>query len=237
MPVPITCVDNFYEDPDSIVEFANSLTFGGAYDNEGVYPGLRTPRLHLIDENFYDAFCGKVLSLFFDYGLQQIPMKWTIDTAFQKILPFTSDKDPIINSGWIHIDNNSPVAGVIYLNKDTNLNAGTSIYQVKYPELYDKNNPDNYGDNSSRIDLYDNQKIDLTEYRRKKIKHETLFDKTIDFSNVYNRLILYDSKTWHKESSFIINSQDDARLTQVFFIDPEESDYSSPIHRKNQFNI
>ena len=62
-----------------------------------------------------------------------------------------------------------------------------------------------------------------------------MFYEKTSFNNVYNRLILYDSETWHKESSFIINSQN-ARLTQVFFIDLVES-YSFPIQRKNQFNI
>lgn len=229
MVFPITCVDNFYQDPDSVVEFANSLTFEKI---PGIYPGLRTNPLHLVNEKFFDLFCEKLFSLFFDY--QQTPVKWNVVTKFQKILPFTSDEDPVINSGWIHLDECSVAAGVIYLNKDTNLNAGTSIYQVKYPDLY-QNNITDYGDATPRIDLYAGEKIDIVEYRRKKIEQEILFEKTLDISNVYNRLILYDSETWHKESSFIINSQD-ARLTQVFFIKSVES-YNFPIQRKNQFNI
>lgn len=230
MVFPITCVDNFYQDPDSVVKFANSLTFQKT--TEGIYPGLRTYALDLLDKKFFDIFCEKLFSLFFDY--QQTSVKWNVETSFQKILPFTSDEDPVINSGWIHIDDKSVAAGVIYLNKNTNLNAGTSIYQVKYPEIY-QNNVDGYEDSSPRADLYAGKKINIAEYRRKKIEQESLFEKTLDFSNVYNRLILYDSETWHKESSFIINSQD-ARLTQVFFIDYVES-HSFPIQRKNQFNI
>ena len=235
MVFPVTCIDNFYEDPDSVVQFAHSLEFTKM---PGIYPGLRTDVLYNINESFFNAFCGKLLSLFFDFN--QAPVNWNVQTAFQKIYPVTDDGDELINSGWIHLDSSCIAAGVIYLNDDTNIKAGTSMYQMKYPELCKEYNDKetkylDYGNNTARIDFYDNKEVDMEEYRKKKIEHEELFEKTLDIGNVYNRLVLYDIDYWHKESSFIMNGTD-PRLTQVFFISSVEAG-SFPIQRKRQYKI
>ena len=235
MVLPLTCIDNFYENPDAVVEFANSLEFSKM---PGIYPGLRTDVLYNINENFFNAFCGKLFSVFFDYN--QAPVNWNVQTAFQKILPFTDDGDELINSGWIHLDSSAVAAGVIYLNKNTNIKAGTSMYQMKYPELCKEHIDEetrylDYGNNTARIDFYANKEVDMEEYRKKKIEHEELFEKTLDIGNVYNRLVLYDIDYWHKESSFIMNNPE-PRLTQVFFISSLEAS-SFPIQRKRQYEI
>jgi len=239
MTFPLTCIDNFYENPDAVVEFTNSLEFSKV---PGVYPGVRTDLLHIITPDFFNLFCNKLFSVFFDYT--QAPVNWNVSSAFQKIYPFTDDGDVILNSGWIHLDGAPLAAGVIYLNKNANINAGTSLYQIKYPELcnVEKFYRDgeemiylDYGDNTARIDFYDHKEVDTEEYKRKKIAHEELFEKTLEFGNVYNRLVLYDIEYWHKESSFIINGTD-PRLTQVFFISSVQAN-SFPIDRKKQYKI
>ena len=49
MTYPITIIDNFFDDPDAIVELANSLDY---YAPEtGNWPGVRTKRLHECGEN------------------------------------------------------------------------------------------------------------------------------------------------------------------------------------------
>ena len=42
------------------------------------------------------------------------------------------------------------------------------------------------------------------------------FDETIRFNNVYNRMICYNTFSWHGAMS--TNARDDDRLTLVFFI-------------------
>jgi len=235
MVFPLTCIDNFYENPDAVVEFANSLEFTKM---PGIYPGLRTNFLHNINQIFFDKFCEKLFSVFFDYS--QAPVNWNVQTHFQKIYPFTDDGNELINSGWIHLDADAVAAGVIYLNKNTNIKAGTSMYQMKYPELCKEYKDGemrylDYGLNTARIDFYDGKEVDIEDYKKQKIEHEELFEKTLDVGNVYNRLILYDIDYWHKESSFIMNDSN-PRLTQVFFIPSVEAS-NFPIQRKKQYNI
>ena len=228
MVLPITCIDNFYENPDEVVKFAQSLEFK---KTPGIYPGLRTDLLSTIDPIFFNSFCNKLFSVFFDYTISEV--EWTVKTVFQKIYPFSNDNDELLNSGWIHLDDPTTVAaGVIYLNKDSNLKAGTSLYRVKdseYVGIFD------YGDNTTRIDFYANKDVDIEEYKNKKMHHEELFEKTLEIGNVYNRLILYNINYWHKESSFIVNNFE-PRMAQVFFVE-NMSATSFPILRKNNYSL
>ena len=83
MVLPITCIDNFYENPDEVVKFAQSLEFK---KTPGIYPGLRTDLLSTIDPIFFNSFCNKLFSVFFDYTISEV--EWTVKTVFQKIYPF-----------------------------------------------------------------------------------------------------------------------------------------------------
>jgi hypothetical protein len=229
MAFPITCIDNFYQNPDEIVKFANSLEFK---KTPGIYPGLRTELLSTLNPEFFNNFCTKLFSLFYDYN--QGAVDWQVQTVFQKIYPFFDRNDSILNSGWIHLDSpNHIAAGVVYLNKDTDVKAGTSVYKIKYPEYLTDGPYDylNYGDNTPRIDFYQNKKVNIEDYKNKKLQHEELFEKTLEFGNVYNRLVLYDVNYWHKESNFTVNTFE-PRMTQVFFIESIMA-HSFPILRKN----
>ena len=47
--IPTSCVDDFYEDPDSIREYALSLDYK---KEKGNYPGVRTKDLSYINKDF-----------------------------------------------------------------------------------------------------------------------------------------------------------------------------------------
>lgn len=229
MYFPILCVDNFYKNPDNVREFALSLDF--SQSPEGNYPGYRTSALHKIDSTFVHIFCEKVFSLLYE----NFPKNWEMHTFFQKIYPYTEDSDSIINSGWTHIDIQNDFAGVIYLNKNADGKCGTSLY--KPTEAFDFNSVNSNFNIRNR--LYNNNKlsdIDIDEYRMVKTQHESMFEKTVDISNKFNRLILYDGKNWHKESNFHTSSEEDFRLTQVFFIKNLEA-FNTPLLRCNSFSL
>ena len=67
MLFPITCVDDFYSEPDNIRDFALSLEYGK--DELSNFPGQRTKMLHEIDSYFFNIFCEKIFSLFFNLSL------------------------------------------------------------------------------------------------------------------------------------------------------------------------
>jgi len=128
-----------------------------------------------------------------------------------------------LNSGWYHQDSHSVAAGVIYLNPNSNLDAGTTIGKVENSEI-------DYDDYSYRNRLYAGEDINKLEYQRKILNHNSKFNKTLEFKNVYNRLILYDTAYWHKETNFLANDYE-PRLTQIFFIDRLEASSGTPINR------
>ena len=121
----ISIVDNFFKDPDKIVDFASSLKFK---QSDGFYPGQRSEELHITAPNFFNKTILKILALYFDYNNTEVFYR-NANMYFQKIKPFDKNKNSILNEGLIHQDSYFNLAGVIYLNKKPDLNAGTSIYK------------------------------------------------------------------------------------------------------------
>ena len=200
------CVDNFFNDPDKIEKMALSMPFYkcGSKEVTGVWPGYRTQELHLVNPEYYDTFSQKILSVYFGY---QNDFECKITTSFQKI---NSDFFNGIDSGWIHNDR-SILAGVIYLNKNIDNNNGTSIYVPKIKSSIPINS-------DIKKEMYsDFKKEDTLLYDIKRKENNELFEKTITFNNVYNRLVMYDSKQYHMENAFKM-PENEYRLTQVFFI-------------------
>lgn len=226
---PITVVDNFFDDPYKIREFALSCDF---QKMSGNYPGERTKMLSEIHPSYFNSFCKKLFSLFYYYEPNPNVI-WNVETTFQKIYPFDDDKSSPLNSGWIHSDDSiSLAAGVIYLNPKPNLDAGTSFYKLK-DDVFDTSGV-NY---EMRNDLYANRKVDPDSYKKELDKLNGFFDRTLEVKNVFNRMAFYGSDTPHKENNFVA-SDTEPRLTQVFFIHNIQSNIQrSPLPRLQEHGI
>ena len=84
--------------------------------------------IHYINENFFNSFCSK---LFLCSTTTNTNISTGIvETTFQKIYPLSVNKTSIFNEGWVHLDSDSSIAGVIYLTQ-THIEAGTSFYEIK----------------------------------------------------------------------------------------------------------
>ena len=127
---PITCYDDFYENPDQVREFALTLDYTKV---SGFFPGSRTQPLSTIDKDFCEFSCQRVLSIFGDYSETCDPNNYRALTQFQKISRFSSDFDDPVNMGWIHEDIKADLAAVIYLDPNPNLDNGTCIYRKDRP--------------------------------------------------------------------------------------------------------
>ena len=96
---PITIVDDFFEDPDAIVEMANGLKY---YPPEtGNWPGMRTKQLHLVEMNGCSITLVKRYNIYFTI---QYLTTGSCSAHFQKIEPFADDQWDKRNQGWIHQD-------------------------------------------------------------------------------------------------------------------------------------
>jgi hypothetical protein len=116
---PTLIVDNFFDNPDTIINLSNTLEFFEA-DKEEFWPGRRSKPLHEINDKLFNFIISKVLSFYYDFQLENISWDNTY-VGFHKINSKIDLKD-------IHKDNSAILAGIIYLNKNGTIDNGTTIY-------------------------------------------------------------------------------------------------------------
>jgi hypothetical protein len=224
MNFPTLCVDNFYKDPDSIRQFALSLDY--QKPPSGQYPGKRTDALHGIDRTFFDAFCEKLFSIYYDF---LTPIDWVVNTSFQLINPMSDSENNAKNTGWIHTDyrkDGDPIfAGIIYLTPDINPKCGTSIFKINEKSKF-------FGPHIEEIEQV-KRKFYLSgvddDYDNVLKATNDCFTETARFDNIYNRLVSFDAKTFHAANNFYTEGQ--PRLTQVFFVHSLTTESRYPLDR------
>ena len=199
--IPLTVLDNFFDDPDKIRKWALQQEYLPSKD--GQWPGLRSKPLHELNAPFFHLVCRKFFSQFYDI-LTTSEMSWEIKMYFQMV-PKSYD------SGWIHSDElGSQITGIIYLSPNADLNGGTSIYRNKSNLIQPV---------QARLKTYHPlNETDIQEAKKNKEDHNSQYEETIRVSNVYNRLVSFDSHLFHTAQDFFGEGQD-SRLTLIFFVD------------------
>ena len=116
----LVSIDNFFKNPQKIVDMAQTLD----YERSEVHPGKRSINLFTSHNpqhvEFAKYFAKRIADEVF-FGIN----KFMIDIRFHKNDIYDNDK---ANVGWIH---NDPVsfAGIVYLNKEiSDFNLGTSTF-------------------------------------------------------------------------------------------------------------
>ena len=205
------CVDNFFNNPDLIREFALNQEY---FPTDGRYPGERTSNMWQINKTLSDYLFAKIFSVYFPVRGYQIKFE-KADITFQKIKPFSDVTNSWKNTGWIHTDNDFALAGLVYLTPNFNKNGGTSLFNLKKEFSYTH---DDSILTPMKNKLYSGKKISDEEYKNALEKYNSKFEEKTEFKNIYNRLIAYDGHEYHGAKSFYNNTGDE-RLTLVFFID------------------
>ena len=224
---PTLCIDDFYKNPDEVRKFALQQDFCNTSQD---WPGKRTKLLDEIDPYFFKMFCEKLFSIYYDFSS---PVEWTILTTFQLVPSFSSDVNSPKNLGFVHKDdyeiNGLRVcyAGIIYLTPNINKNCGTSIFRCK------KNITDDFYDIPVKENFY-GKGID-TDFDKYMTIERNKFEETIRFDNIYNRMISFDSSSFHGVNSFY--SDKEPRLTQPFFVAKIENKSGFPLERSDKRNI
>jgi hypothetical protein len=190
-------IENFYEDPMYVREFALSQEFV----SKEYFPGKRsksfatTELLETIQTYIY-PFGGKIIN----FNLEQ-----SIDNDNGSFQFATSN-----NSSWIHVDNydlnaNQSWSAIVYLTPDAPVTSGTSFY--KFVD----------GTRCLEDQIIQKNKEKITKYCRDMTKWQTVDS----VGNVFNRLIIFNANNFHKSMDYFGVTPEESRLFQVFFFSTE----------------
>ena len=220
---PVTVIENFYDNPDTIRKFALRQQYTFCHevkDIEYVYPGCRTKDLSYLDTLLFEKICKKLVSVF--HNAEYDTMRWQITTSFQSV-------SAEYGQGVIHTDHSTVFAAVLYLTPDAPLNSGTSLFkpnknfdEAKYLQALDNND--------ARFKA--GEIVMNTDYH-------SMFDEIVRVNNVYNTLIMYEGRHYHAAKQFFGKTLEDSRLAQVFFVSKIDAQKQSvfPISRVNAIKV
>lgn len=214
----ITILDNFYDNPQGIVNMLN-----GEYPISGCGTGNRSIPLEQMDRNIYNQFCQKIFSI---HNLN--PRGLNMITFFME-----HEYNPIevFNKKWIHIDGKNPnicmmsmeeyrlvLCGQIFLTPDADPEAGVKICELKPTVNWtEKQLIENCIDNYTNPKIeYESGKIDLEEYTRIHTEYHNNFNLTCDVKNKYNRMVSWKGGTLHGDP---MTDNMSKRLNQYFFVE------------------
>ena len=194
-----TCVDNFFEYPDEIVNLAETLDYKP--HSEGMWPGARSPELHTINPALKNAICTK----YFRLHLAAPMVGYKAAAYFQKV-------DAGSGHGWVHCDYPYLHTSLIFLTKNANLNSGTSLFRPKKgigPMYTTRHN--------MRKRDFNLGKLSAEEAEKYRTESNSDFEETVRFANVYNRCIGFDAAEWHAANQFSQTNEKESRLTLIVF--------------------
>jgi len=196
-------IDDFLQDPNSTRKKALGHNFIGNQENDSTFPGKRTEGLSDIDPEYDFLIFRKLATLLFN--LEQSFYNINVKSYFQLV---SAD----FCKGWVHNDNpnTEDIAGVLYLNPNAPINSGTKFYRVK-----DGVEVKNYKYVKKSFVMGKIKKEDVVSLLE---DNNNQYELTDVIANKYNRLILYPSHWLHCAGEYFGNTNEDSRLTQVFFI-------------------
>ena len=192
---PTICVDNFFDNPNEIVELSKQFTYG-PIDNA---PGTRSESIHTLHTSFSEYLCVKMLSLYYPNDIQNI--RFLSTSSFQKV-PANLKYD-----NWVHKDDNYEITALLYLNEHTD--SGTSIYHRK-KHLFDNMK---FSEEKNNYFKNNNETKNLKKYRE---LNNNKFDETVSFKGKFNRLVMFDGSNFHASHPYY-DKQNRDRLTLITF--------------------
>jgi hypothetical protein len=167
------CCDNFFKEPDKIVDFSKTLSF----HKTDKIRGLRSEGLHQINSNFFKYVNWKIINNIYP-GIGSV--EFNASTFFQKSIQDDCD-------GWVHEDE-SWITSIIYLTKDGT--SGTSLYKKK--------NEYDLTPQFEKYEYFENpESKNKEDILKKKNENNSKYRKTITFTGDYNRLIAFNGNTSH----------------------------------------
>jgi len=187
-------VDNFFEDPYAVREFALQQKY---WDGEGAV-GCRTRKQFLWEglREKFEEIIGEKISDHTESGFG-----WNdigINGRFQSCKAGT----PMV----FHCDSQK-WAAVIFLTPDAPPQSGTSFYRHKDTKIH----------HSTQID-WENGQGEIV-FNQKTFLDPTPYERVDTVGNVFNRLVIFDGGLIHSGNDYFGWDMESSRLFQIFFFE------------------
>lgn len=176
-------VDDFYQDPYAVREFALQQKFE---DQSDWYKGRRT----------YDRWLMPGVKRAFENVMGHKIKEWEshgMNGKFQYCVP----ENPLV----FHYDSQS-WAALIYLTPDAPFSTGTNLYAHRETRIRHIDE-DPRADSCFSGGFYDSTKFEMVD----------------TIGNVFNRLVIFDARSFHAAAGYFGKNIYDSRLFQIFFFD------------------
>lgn len=188
-------IDNFYDNPNEVREFALAQDF----NVDGNYPGHRT-----------QSFLTPSVQEWIAHHLRGVhgePTWPKEEDTYCGAFQYTTATDRT----WIHCDGWNDWAGVCYLTPDAPVTGGTGIFRHKSTGLIAcPRNEDGTRNEELLGKIYE----DAQDY--------TKWELVDTIGNVYNRLVLYPGDLFHASLDYFGKDINTGRLFQTFFFNTEQ---------------
>jgi len=204
-------VDNFHPKPYELREFALKQDF----NVDGNYPGHRT-RSFLKDSDYPIGLVPFATGPDYISTMQQKiadivrpfagEITWWGDEEYSGAFQYTTARD----RSWIHVDQTTSWAGVLYLTPNAPVSSGTGLFKHKLTGWTTEPYFDNGEVNQNLKDLMYMDAWDMTKWEM----HTMV-------GNMFNRLVLYKANQWHQSLDYFGNDIVDGRLFMTFFFNTE----------------
>jgi len=190
-------IDNFYNNPYETRTYILTQEF----KVRGNYPGQRTvsyanSQIKEIIQDYVMPFGGKIT----EFPMPDELNNYT-NNMYNGAFQYTTSRD----RSWVHVDGFNNWAGVLYMTPNAPVTSGTAFYKFNDGTTCEKD-----------MEILNN-KIDIDNYSQDMTKWQ-LVDRV---GNVFNRLILFNSKRFHMSMDYFGDSKENGRLFQVFFFSTE----------------
>lgn len=193
--INLIVIDNFYENPYEIRDFAIKQI---GYDTHNYHPGKRTNSFATEDHKeifstILEPLCGKII-------------KFDISTHNNSNGTFQYNTANDIKS-WIHVDAyNTNWAGIIYLTPNAPLSGGTGFFKYK----------------DGTINSFDTKLLNNESEIQNNCRDNTKWELVSSVGNLFNRLILFNSTQYHMSLDYFGDNIHNGRLIQLFFFTTEK---------------
>lgn len=185
-------IDNFYEDPHAIREFALQQTY---YPGEGAV-GHRTRKQYLFDglKERFELIMGEKIKDSTEGGFG-----WS-DVGINGRFQYCPAGTPSV----FHCDSQK-WAAVIYLTPDAPPQGGTSFFRHKETKIH----------HNSQIDW--STEMGNKVFNQKTFLDSTPYEKVDTVGNVFNRLVIFDGGLIHSGENYFGWDLESSRLFHIFF--------------------